>query len=150
MFERLDPQPKPALVSGEPMAAATRSAMVFDSTRVSRGLLCFSVFFLHTVARPPNRTLAQVSRDLDCRMGQPAPQTLEALQAAAGQIRSISSWTEYFRWIGQPEPDVAALDDQLRASVQTSLERGYHYPPVAKDKGRHRGRGRGGGRGGFM
>eukprot|EP01046_Picozoa_sp_COSAG06_P033561 COSAG06_NODE_3432_length_5355_cov_9.890982_6_plen_624_part_00 len=137
---------KPALVSGELLAPATRAAMVFESTRVSRGLLCFSVFFLRTVARPPNHTLAQVSRDLDRRLGQPAPQTLEALQAAAVQIRAISSWAEYFSWIRQPEPHAADLDEQLRAAVQASADKGYHRP-AARDKGGHRGRRRGGGGG---
>ena len=129
-----------------------RCATVFDATRVSRGLLCFSIFFLQNVARPAGRSLAQVARDLDRRMGQPAPECLARLQDAARRIDKIASWEQYYAWIGCPAPSSESeLAATLRVAVTSSLARGYHQPPPAAGGSdlawRRGGHGRGGGRG---
>ena len=45
-----------------------------------------------------------MARDLDRRLGQPAPHVLASLQAAVAEIAAIDSWQKYFEWIGQPAP----------------------------------------------
>ena len=126
-----------------------RCDLVFDATRVSRGLLCFSVFFLRTIARPSGRSLAQVSRDLDRRLGQPAPLSLEALQEAAGRIAKIGTWSEHFEWIDRPVLGEDQLGKVLLQAVASSLRLGYHGPPggafAGGDPRKRPGRGGGGG-----
>eukprot|EP01052_Picozoa_sp_SAG31_P008139 SAG31_NODE_403_length_16150_cov_12.566588_14_plen_265_part_00 len=137
-----------------------RAQLVFESTRVSRGLLCFTLHFLDIIERTKRSvrlgavdgsdatlpTLLHVARCYDRRLGNPQPGTAADLQKAWREIVAIESWAEYYARIRLPCPSLSDLEVELHAAVAQSRIAGYHEEN-AHNKGTGTGTGKGTGRG---
>lgn len=104
---------------------------VFESTRVSRGLIAFHSAFMREVARPYNVSLEAVMDQSDSMFGFASETQSRRIQQVVRRSQQISSWADFFKLIGaQPNTGIQNLEafmtGQLRRSWENSLSKKYH------------------------
>ncbi|KAL6055035.1 Merozoite surface protein 1 [Balamuthia mandrillaris] len=118
-----------ALPGAEPDTAEMEQLRISQgwvSTKVSKRLLMFQVYFLVNVARPKGMSLAQVARYYDRYLGAPSYAQQLALQSYIKRILEVDSWDEFWTTMHMEVPSAPQLAQMLRDGVCNSLRRGYH------------------------
>jgi len=109
----------------EGVADLERLDDTFDATKVSIKLCMFHVHFLRTV-RPKDTPLEQVAKNYDAFYGMPSHETKEILQKEIFRIHEVSTWPEFFHYIGIKCPPAAVLTRWLVQAVSNSARKEYH------------------------
>ena len=106
-------------------------------------VLVFHVKFIDLIARPPGKSLSDIAREYDSRLGMPSTQQRQDLLRLTAEAGAISSWafvllsvqlllltllrSTVFEEIRLPLPSDAKLSQMLRKAVQNSKKKKYHF-----------------------
>jgi len=100
----------------------------FDGARRSLRIVMLHSYFLRNVTRPRNCSREEVIHQYDVMFGQPSARMKDEFESACKEIMAISTFTEFFQWIGyadtpQSTSEMALL---LRGTAAQSLRKEYH------------------------
>jgi len=102
-----------------------RCALSWEAKPVGKRLLCFHAILLHLCR---DRPLDAQARQLDRLYGQPPQHFVQQLQQHVKKLLACEGWPQWFRLLGAPVPQKAALAEQLRTAVRNSAAKRYHTP----------------------
>eukprot|EP01026_Neomeris_dumetosa_P035059 TRINITY_DN2804_c0_g1_i3.p1 TRINITY_DN2804_c0_g1~~TRINITY_DN2804_c0_g1_i3.p1 ORF type:complete len:977 (+),score=62.34 TRINITY_DN2804_c0_g1_i3:158-2932(+) len=98
----------------------------FKGSMVAKRLMMFHVAFLFLVAKPASLCLEEVMNRQDSLYGRPSRSQMSKFNKAVITILGITSYNQFFRFIGVTNLDPKQLTLRLRLSWQRSLEKQYH------------------------
>lgn len=100
----------------------------FDGAKRSLRIVMLHLYYLLHVARPPNMTTEQTNEQYDALFGQPNARMKDEFESACKEIMAVSTFQEFFRYVGLPNAPVTTVDltQFLNRTASKAFRRGYY------------------------
>ena len=98
----------------------------FEYSKTSYRIVMFQVYFLNNIGCPPNTNPPSILASYNKSLGRPSKEKQLSLQQACKKILSISTYSEFFRFLNVPTPSDNYLMKLLKDAVINSSRKGYH------------------------
>jgi len=117
--------PELAYLESDPVCKY-RLETTFEATKTSTRLLMFQIFFLRNLARPKEKTIADILEEYNHSYGFPPAGMSRKLQKACAKIYVTKDWANFYKRLGLASPTDEEMTSLLRNCILRSEEKGYH------------------------